>query len=155
MRAPRKVDLEEEDRRDYRRSRGGSAAFPLYSEQEVVRDRTPPPQPDPGNVQYDSTSPGQPVGEKWEEKLSPSSQQRPIVVKCLVKTECSSPSAGSPTTSVRECVRRRNSTTFASVRECLVPCQSMRSPKNHRRNIGFDAGRNYRIIFILILISVK
>ena len=43
MRAPRKVDLEEEDRRDYRRSRGGSAAFPLYSEQEVVRDRTPPP----------------------------------------------------------------------------------------------------------------
>ena len=47
MRAPRKDDLEEEDRRDYRRSRGGSGALPLYSEQELVRVRavhgpTPP-----------------------------------------------------------------------------------------------------------------
>ena len=39
MRAPRKDEPEEEDRRDYRRSRGGSGAFPLYSEQELVRVR--------------------------------------------------------------------------------------------------------------------
>ena len=38
-RAPRKDEPEEEDRRDYRRSRGGSGAFPLYSEQELVRAR--------------------------------------------------------------------------------------------------------------------
>ena len=145
MRAPRNVEPEEEDRRLFRSSRGGSGAFPLYSEQEIVRVRAV--NGPPGNFQYDSTSPGPAVGEKREEELPPSSQQRPVVVKCLVKTECSSRSAGSSTTSVREYVRRRSSTTFASVRECLVPCHSMRSPKNHRRSISIDAGRNYRIIF--------
>ena len=70
----------------------------------------------PGNFQDDTTSPGPAVGEKRDEELPPSSQQRPVVVKGLVMTECSSRSAGSPTTSVRECVRCRDSTTFASVR---------------------------------------
>ena len=107
---------------------------------------TPPPPP-PGNFQCDSTSPGPAVGEKREEELPPSCQQRLVVVMCLMKIECSSRSAGSPTTSVLVCVRRRNSTNFASVRECLVPCHSTRSPKNHRRSISIDAGRNYRIIF--------
>ena len=73
----------------------------------------------PENFQNDSTSPGPAVGEKRKEDLPHSSQQRPVVVKCLVKTECSSRSAGSPTTSVRECVRRRNSTNYASVREVV------------------------------------
>ena len=100
----------------------------------------------PGYFQYDSTSPGPAVGEKRKEDLPHSSQQRPVVVKCLVKTECSSRSAGSPITSFLKCVRRRTSTTFASVRECLVPCQSRRSPRNHRRSMSFDAGRNYRTI---------
>ena len=100
----------------------------------------------PGNFQYDSTSPGPAVGKKRKEELPPSCQQRTVVVNCLVKTECSLRSAGSPTTSVRECVRRRNSTTFASVRECLVPFHSTRSPKNHRRSMSIDAGRNYSII---------
>ena len=46
-RAPRKDEPEEEDRRDYRRSRGGSGAFPLYSEQELVAlgPSTAPPSP--------------------------------------------------------------------------------------------------------------
>ena len=39
----------------------------------------------PGNFQYDSKSPGPAVGEKREEKLPLSSQERPVVVKCLVK----------------------------------------------------------------------
>ena len=39
MRDPRKDEPEEEDRRDFRRSQGGSAAFHLYSEQERVRVR--------------------------------------------------------------------------------------------------------------------
>ena len=100
----------------------------------------------PGNFQYDSTLPGPAVGEKRKEELPSSRLQGPVVVKCLVKTECSSRLAGSPTTSVRECVRRRNSTTSASVRECLVPCHSTCSPKNHRRRMSIDAGRNYSII---------
>ena len=46
MRFPRKDELKEEDRGDYRMSRGGSGAFPLYSKQELVRVRAvhgPPP----------------------------------------------------------------------------------------------------------------
>ena len=39
MGAPRKEELEEEVGRDYRRIRGGSGAFPLYSERELVRVR--------------------------------------------------------------------------------------------------------------------
>ena len=145
MRDPRKDEPEEEDRRDYREVKVGSAPSPSAARRSssAFGPSTTP----PGNIQYDSTSPCPAVGEKQEEELPPSSQQRPVVVKCLVKTECLSRSAGSPTTSVRELVRRRNSTTFASVRECLVQCHTTRSPNNHRRSIGIDAGRNYRIIF--------
>ena len=145
MGAPRKEELEEDVRRDYRRSRGGRGASPSTasrSSSAFVPSTAPP-----GNFQYDTESPGLAAGEKREEELPPYSQQRPVVVKCLVMTECLSRSAGSPTTSVRECVRCRNSTTFASVRECLVPCHSALSPKNHRRSISVDAGRIYRIIF--------
>ena len=50
----------------------------------------------PGTVQYDSTSPDPAVGEKQVEEPPPSKLQRPVVVKCLVKTKCSSRSAGPP-----------------------------------------------------------
>ena len=56
-RAPRKDEPEEEDRRDYRRSRGGSGAFPLYSEQELVRVRAVhgPPFPWPPRGTFNTT----------------------------------------------------------------------------------------------------
>ena len=69
-RAPRKDEPEEEDLRDYRRSRGGSGAFPLYSGHELVRARAVNgptfPRPTPGNFGYDSTSPGPAVRVKIE-----------------------------------------------------------------------------------------
>ena len=56
-RAPRKYEPEEEDHRDYRRSRGGSGAFPLYSEQKLVRARAVngPPFPRPHRGTLDTT----------------------------------------------------------------------------------------------------
>ena len=78
-RAPRKE--EEDRRRDCRRSRGGSGAFPLSTASRSSRRPRPPLPPDPsGNFQGDSTLPGPAVGVTREEELPPSSQRRPVVV---------------------------------------------------------------------------
>ena len=145
MRAPRKDEPEEEVRRDYRRSRGGSGAFPLYSEQDLVRFRAVHGPPGELSERLHVARPGC-RGKAGREAtpLQPAETRRSQLPSEDLR---SSRSVGSPSTSFRECVRRRNSTTFASVRVCLVPCHSMRSPKNHRRSISIDAGRNYRIIF--------
>ena len=145
MRFPRKDELKEEDRGDYRRSRGGSGAFPLYSDQELVRFRTVHGPPGELSIRFQVARPG--CRGKAGREATP--HQPGETRRSQVPSEDlhSSRRGGSPTTGFRECVRRRNSTTFASVRECLVPCHSMRSPKNHRRSISINAGRNYRIKF--------
>ena len=148
-RAPRK---EEDRRRDCRRSRGGSGAFPLStaSRSSSASDRPRPPLPPdpPGNFGYDSTLPGPAVGVKREEELPPSSQQRPVVVKCRAKTECSSPSVvrfPPPSVLGSVCVvaTRQFPRVPASVRECVSPLHSTRSPYRHRRSNCIDAGRIY------------
>ena len=88
MRAPRNDEPEEEDRRDYRWGRGGCGAFPLYSERELVRVRAVHGPPGELSIGIHVARPA--VGEKREDELPPSSQQRPVVVNCLLKTECSS-----------------------------------------------------------------
>ena len=120
-RAPRK---EEDRRRDCRRSRGGSGAFPLSTASRSSRRPRPPLPPDPpGNFQGDSTLPGPAVGETREEELPPSSQRRPVVVDCRVKTNSASSSEvrfPPPRVFASVCVvaTRQFPRVSASVREC-------------------------------------